>query len=187
MAVRPQLEHEPPPRRRDLRPLRTAITMMFLLGLVVGAAYYSWQIVTEPTGVEEEDDVVAVTTPACAMPVPEDPPPPEEISVHVYNGTNRSGLANQVARELREQGFIILDVANDPAGRSVTAVAEIRAESMEDDAVRLIMANFPGSVFLAEERDDDTIDVVVGEAYVEIGPQDEEPDPDATVEPLPPC
>lgn len=184
MAVRSPLERDRPPRRRDLRPLRTAITMMLLVGLVVGAAYYAWQIVTEPTGAEE-DEVVTVTTPACAMPVPEDPPPAEEISINVYNGTSRSGLANQVAREMREQGFIILDVANDPAGRSITAVAEIRAATMEDDAVRFVMSQFPGSVFLADERQDDAIDVVVGEAFDEIGPQDE--DSDSTVAPVPPC
>lgn len=185
MAVRPLLEHDHEPRGRDLRPLRTAITMLLLLGLVAGATLYAWQTVTEPTGAEEDEEVVT-TSPVCAMAEPEDPPPPEEISINVYNGTSRSGLANQVAREMREQGFVILDVANDPAGRSVTGVAEIRAVD-DDDAVRFVMSQFPGSVFLPEDRPDESIDVVVGEAFEEIGPQDEEPDPESTVAPLPFC
>jgi hypothetical protein len=185
MAVRPPLERDHEPRGRDFRPLRTAITMLLLLGLVAGAAWYGWQNVTEPAGGEEEDQVVT-TTPVCAMAEPEDPPPPEEISINVYNGTNRSGLANQVAREMREQGFVILDVANDPAGRSITGVAEIRAVT-DDVAVQYIMSQFPGSVFLPDERQDEAIDVVLGEAFEEIGPQDEEPDPDSTVAPLPFC
>lgn len=183
MVARPPLEHDLEPRGRRFRRLRTAITMLLLIGLVAGATWYAWQIVTEPTDVDDEP---VATTPACAVPVPEDPPPPEEISVNVYNGTNRSGLANQVAREMREIGFVTLDVANDPLGRSITGVAEIRAAE-QDEYVTFIMSQFPGSVFLADERQDEAIDVVLGQAFEQIGPQDDEPDPDSTNPPIPPC
>lgn len=183
MVVRPPLPHDLEPRPRRFRRLRTAVTMLVLLGLVAGATWYAWQTITEPT---DTDDEPVVTTPACAVPVPEDPPPADEISVNVYNGTDRSGLANQVAREMREIGFVTLDVANDPLRRSVTGVAEIRAAA-QDENVTYVMSQFPGSVFLADERQDDTIDVVLGQAFEAVGPQAEEPDPDSTIPPIPPC
>ncbi len=183
MVVRPPLAHDLEPRGRRFRRLRTTITMLLLLGLVAGATYYAWQIVTEPAASEDEP---VVTTPVCAVPVPEDPPPPESISLNVYNGTDRSGLANQVAREMRDIGFVTLDVANDPLGRSVTGVAEIRAAE-QDENVTYVMSQLPGSVFLADERQDDTIDVVLGQAFERVGPQSDEPDAESTTPPLPPC
>lgn len=197
--MHPPVNHDITPRRRGHRHLRTAITLVILAGFVAGSAWYAWQIVTEPAA--EPDDEVVVSTPECAMPVPTEAPPPEEVNLNVYNGTSINGLASQVARELRERGYVILDVANDPQRRSVTGVAEIRAAS-EDADVALVMSQFPGSVFLQDKRLDDSIDVVVGESFQQVGPQqkpDSEstgtpdpdstgtPDPGSTVTTYPPC
>jgi hypothetical protein len=172
--------------RRAYRRIRTAVTLVLLTGLVVWAAWYAWRIVTEPAATGEEEEPV-VQTPVCAVAVPTEAPPPEEISINVYNGTTRNGLASQVAREMREQGYVILDVANDPLNRSVTGVAEVRAANPDHLAVLLIMSQFPGAGFVPDERSDEVIDVVLGEQFTAIGPQDPEPDPESTVQPLPAC
>jgi hypothetical protein len=182
MAVHPPLEDDVRHRRR----IRTAITLVILTGLVLWAAWYAWDVVTEPAATEDGSEPV-VQTPVCAVAVPTDAPPPEEISINVYNGTSRNGLASQVAREMREQGYVILDVANDPLSRSITGVAEVRAANDENLAVQLIMSQFPGATFVSDEREDEVIDLVLGEQFAAIGPQDPEPDPESTVEPLPPC
>lgn len=185
MAVHPPLEDDVRNRRRYRR-IRTAITLAILIGLVVLAAWYAWRAVTEPAATGDDTEPIT-RTPVCAVAVPTDAPPPEEISVNVYNGTDRNGLASQVAREMREQGYVILDVANDPLNRSVTGVAEIRAANAEDLAVLLIMSQFPGATFVPDERSDAVIDVVLGQQFAAIGPQDPEPDPESSVEPLPAC
>ncbi len=185
MAIHPPIDDDVG-HRRAYRRIRTAVTLLLLVGLVVGAGWYAWKVVTEPTAAGEEQEPVA-QAPACAVAVPTDAPPPEEISINVYNGTDRNGLASQVAREMRELGYVILDVANDPLSRSVTGVAEVRAANADDLAVQLIMSQFPGAVFVPDERKDDVIDVVLGEQFVAIGPQDPEPDPESTIEPLPAC
>lgn len=177
--MHPPVNHDVLPNRRRRRHLRTAITLLILAGFVTGSAWYAWSIVTEPAA--EQDDEVVVSTPQCAMPVPTDGPPPEEVNLNVYNGTSINGLASEAARQLRERGFVILDVANDPQRRSVTGVAEIRAAS-ESPEVTLVMSQFPGAAFLQDKRIDDSIDVVVGESFHEVGPQ-EEPDPDSTETP----
>jgi hypothetical protein len=185
MAVHPPLEDDVRHRRRYRR-IRAAITLVILTGLVVWAAWYAWQVVTEPAATEDDSEPV-VQTPVCAVAVPTEAPPPEEISINIYNGTSRNGLASQVAREMREQGYVILDVANDPLSRSITGVAEVRAANAENLAVQLIMSQFPGATFVPDEREDEVIDLVLGEQFEAIGPQDPEPDPESTVEPLPAC
>ena len=185
MAVHPPLEDDVR-HRRMYRRIRTAVTLVLLIGVVVWAAWYAWRVVTEPTATGNEDGP-ATQTPVCAVAVPTEAPPPEEISVNVYNGTSRNGLASQVAREMREQGYVILDVANDPLNRSVTGVAEVRAADPRNLAVVLILSQFPGAAFVQDQRSDEVIDVVLGEQFEAIGPQAAEPDPESTVEPLPPC
>lgn len=185
MAVHPPIEDDFRQRRRSRR-IRTVITLVVLTGLVVWAAWYAWNLVTEPAATEDDTEPV-VQTPVCAVAVPTEAPPPEEIEINVYNGTSENGLASQVAREMREQGYVILDVANDPLDRSVTGVAEVRAADAEDLAVQLIMSQFPGARYVPAEREDEVIDVVLGEQFEAIGPQDPEPDPESTVEPLPAC
>lgn len=185
MAVHPPLEDDVR-HRRQYRRIRTAITLVILTGIVVWAAWYAWHVVTEPAATDDDSEPV-VQTPVCAVTVPTEAPPPEEISINVYNGTSRNGLASQVAREMREQGYVILDVANDPLSRSITGVAEVRAANAENLAVQLIMSQFPGATFVPDEREDEVIDLVLGERFEAIGPQDPEPDPESTVEPLPAC
>jgi hypothetical protein len=185
MAVHPPLEDEVRHRRRYRR-IRSTITLVVLIGLVAWAGWYAWNVVTEPAATDDEPEVVA-EQPLCAVAVPTDAPPPEEININIYNGTDRNGLASQIAREMREQGYVILDVANDPLNRSVAGVAEVRAADVDDLSVQLIMSQVPGAAFVADERTDDAIDIVLGEEFEAIGPQDPEPEPDASPPPLPFC
>lgn len=186
MAVLPPLQDEYRPRRRIYRRIRTAVTLLALTALVSYSAWYAWSVVTEPAAVLEEGEEPA-GGPICAIPEPTEGPEPEDVSVNVYNATSINGLASSTARELREIGFVILDVANDPDRRTISEVAEVRASSQDDPAVVLVMSQFPGSVFRGDERTDETIDIVLGNSFTEVGPQPEEPDPESTVEPFPWC
>jgi hypothetical protein len=183
----PDFELEP--QRRDHRHLRTAITLVVLTALVVGAGIYAWSLVTESTGDEDEIGPL-IAAPTCAVVAPTDPPPPEEIGLNVYNATSRSGLAQSVAAEMRERGFAILDVANDPTTRTVIHVAEIRATAEDNPGVDLLLSQFPGAVFYPDERTEPSIDLVLGEAFDGVPPAPEagEPaEPEGTATPLPPC
>lgn len=176
--------------RRNYRHLRTAITLMILTGFVVWAGFRAWDEVS--LDLEEDEDGIAevLPDPTCAAVVPTEAPAPEEIGLNVYNATDTNGLAQQVAGAMRERGFAILDVANDPTTRTVVHVAEIRASTSETPGVALVMAHFPGSVFFGDERSDESIDLVLGPEFVGVAP---EPSPGAvatpegTATPLPPC
>lgn len=54
------------------------------------------------------------------------PPPVQHTKVNVYNGTLKAGFAEQVADELRQRGFTIGQIANDPLRRKIRGTGEIR-------------------------------------------------------------
>lgn len=189
MALQPHLYSDARPPRRDHRHLRTAITLLVLLVIVSGAGWYSWNLIAGESEADEDPNGI-VAAPTCAVVAPTGAPPPEDIGLNVYNATDRNGLASSVAREMRERGYAILDVANDPTTRTVTQVAEVRANVEQQLAVDLVMSQFPGSVFLPDERTDGSIDLALGEAFEAIAaiPAPGEPAaPEGTATPLPVC
>ena len=170
----------------DQRHQRTAITMLVLAGLVFIAGWYGWDSITDP---DESSD--RASAPTCQPAAPTDAPPPAEIELNVYNATDRNGLASSIAREMRTRGFAILDVANDPSGREITGTAEVRAHLDSQAAASLVMAQVPGAVFIADNRTDGTVDLVVGTAFEALAPPGGAPAPvppaDGTSTPLPSC
>jgi hypothetical protein len=168
-------EYEAPPRQ-TWRHVRTGITLLVLVAFVVGAAWYSWNNVVSPA-----DDTTS-TSPditACPTVVPTEAPAPEDIELNVYNATRRSGLAQQVASQMRERGFTIMDVDNDPLGSTIEGPAEVRADPEYEVAASLVATMVPGAVLVPDERDSARVDLVLGEGSDELA---SEPDPDATAD-----
>ncbi|WP_432547040.1 LytR C-terminal domain-containing protein [Kineococcus sp. SYSU DK004] len=118
--------------------------------------------------------------PACA---PADPAlvAPADVTVAVLNSTGRRGLAAGVAAELRTRGFVVSDVANaaEPAG-PVTAVVRHPPQLLEP--ARAVVARVPGAQ-LAEDPEVGVVELVLGDAYAELAPEDALQPPPA---PLPP-
>ncbi len=103
---------------------------------------------------------------------------PGDVTVNVYNATIRRGLANNTAAVLRQRGFDVSAVGNDPLEAVIAEVAQIRAATADLPEVRLLLQHIPGAVVVADGRTDSTVDLVIGEAFVALG------DP-ATVTPVP--
>lgn len=176
--------------RRNYRHVRTAITLLILAGFVVWAGFRAWNEVS--LDLDDDDDPLAevLPDPTCAAVAPTEAPAPEEIGLNVYNATETNGLAQQVAGTMRERGFAILDVANDPTTRTVVHVAEIRASTREQPGVELVIAHFPGAVFFGDERSDESIDLVLGPEFAGVAPEPAPgavATPEGTATPLPPC
>jgi LytR cell envelope-related transcriptional attenuator len=176
MAVSRDLDTETRRRPADRRHLRTAITMLVLAAFVAFSGWYAWNTITEP----RPSGADATTAPTCIPAVPTDAPAPADIRLNVYNATDRNGLASSTAREMRERGFAILDVANDPLGKSVTGTAEVRAGADSEAAAGVVVAQVSGAVFVADNRTDGTVDLVVGEAFEALTPAGATPTPAAS-------
>ena len=158
------------PRGTGARPLhrrRSSVPAVLLVvaaiaGIVV-ASWWGW------TRSETRPQAVRTTpTPTCPAPAPE-AVPPGEVKVNVYNATDQRGLAARVAGELDRRGFRVKDVDNDPAGRAVTAAAEVRHGPAGVAAARTLAAQAgQGTVTVADQRRGTVVDLVLGTAFVRL-------------------
>ena len=98
-------------------------------------------------------------------------PKPSEVKTNVFNATDREGLAGNTSKELEGRGFQIANVANDPLGKGVTGVAEIRYGTAGASAAQLMAYYIPGALLVKDSRTDATIDTVLGAAFVAVAPQ----------------
>lgn len=98
-------------------------------------------------------------------------PKPSEVKTNVFNGTDREGLAGTTSKELETRGFQIGNVANDPLGKGVTGIAEIRYGTSGEAAATLMSFYIPGATLVKDGRTDATIDTVLGAAFVAVASQ----------------
>ncbi len=130
---------------------------------------------------DEEPAADVAPEPSCStlMVAPADElPPPKKVRVNVYNATETSGLASKTARDLKKRGFVIKDVANDPAGLPIEGVARIRYGPKAAKRAELLSYYLPGAELVEIERSGTVVDLALGNAFTFVPPQ---PDIDATL------
>lgn len=141
--------------RRPLPPL------IFLLVLALAAGAVWWTVIREDRAQRAEA--------AQACEVAEEGPPqldPATVSVRVFNATDTGGLAQDVADDLRARGFAVGEVANDPTGRQVEGVGEVRYGPRGRDAARFLAVFVPGTSTYRDTRADAVVDIVLGPEFV---------------------
>lgn len=132
--------------------------------LVAGTSWLAWSSSTE-----RREAPKPAATPSCPTPSP--PPtvvPEKQITVNVYNATDRQGLATAVAGQLAKRGFRIGKVDNDPLGRSVTGTAEVRHGPQGADAARTVTAQVDDAVAVPDQRGGLRVDLVLGAGFVRL-------------------
>ncbi|NEA35395.1 LytR C-terminal domain-containing protein [Streptomyces sp. SID13031] len=134
---------------------RTPITMVVLLGVLVGGGWWGWNSLTqssaEPTCVDTQMANDRLT--------------PKQVSVNVYNGGAKAGTAAAVAKVLTKRGFHVNKIANEPKGDKVVGVV-LRGTTVNAPEMNLIAGQVKGKVkAAADARSDHTVDLVVGVGY----------------------
>jgi hypothetical protein len=154
-------QRRPVPAR--IRPHRRAGPWLAFLGvLVVIAVVVWWQVLGADTtknpaadgcGPKADQSVAALD--------------PKTVKVRVYNATERTGLAKQVADGLKRNKFTVVASSNDPLAdtRKVEGVGEIRYGSKGEKQALLLSFWFPGIQLVADPRGDAAVDVAVGPTY----------------------
>lgn len=140
---------------RIFRIARTPLTLLFLLGVLSYGAYWGYSNVLAP--------------------VPEPPTPPcvdqtvkdgklrsSQVTVAVYNGGDRKGLAGDVGRAMRERGFKVVKTTNTNEKIQQTVIVGAKADNPE---VRLVKSFFKKATVRADNRPDRSVDVLVGNKY----------------------
>lgn len=152
------------PRRR--RALMRAVGVLLAFALLGGIGWAGWWY-----GLREEPAVATSSPcPTAAKPrarpaAPVRPLAPERVLLNVYNATGRTGLAGEVAEQLRERGFTVRDVANDPTKRRLTGAAELRHGRAGGPARVTIAAHVGPVPAVADRRKDTSVDLVLGPKY----------------------
>jgi LytR cell envelope-related transcriptional attenuator len=149
--------------------LRTPITLLVLLGVVVGAGWYGWSQVQEPL-----DNPFADNRKDCVNRTVEEGRTlrPGQVVVNVYNAGSRDGLASSTLDALVRRGFVRGTSSNAPRRVNVAAVAVIDGDP-DSAAVQLLRAQFRGPVVLQRKPNlgEIGLDVIVGNDYPGLKPK----------------
>lgn len=153
---------------------RSVLTIAVILLALAGAFYYasSYYRDTEPK------------PGPCTTEVAVPPLRASDITINVYNATSRRGLALATSKVAVQRGFRIAEVANDPKGKTVKEVAQIRYGPAGEESAKLLAQHVPGAVLVADKRKEETIDLVLGNKWKQFGPV---PKATSTGPTLPPC
>lgn len=164
-------------RRRSMAIL-TGLGAFLLVSFLVAFSYIQGWI---PAGGSADQPTAAGPAPTTSCTSPAPLPAPSTITVNVYNATERSGLAATTAKALADQGFVVAAVSNDPVGKPVQVVAQIRFGTSGAAKAEVVALRFPGAVKVADDkRTDDVVDVAIGEKFAAVAPP-------PTVAPTPTC
>jgi len=90
---------------------------------------------------------------------------PVNFNLNVFNSTNRDSLAAQTAAELRQRGFTVDLVSNDPLRSNLNAPAEVRGSKAEVAELREVAAEVPGAQIQTDSRWDPSVDLVLGNSF----------------------
>ena len=113
--------------------LRTATTLLVLSALLVAAAVWGWSAATESLP-GKVDQAVCVDTEVSAG----ERLYPQQVTVSVYNASNRSGLAGRTMRALRDRGFSAGSVGD---VRAKVGRAAVWSTDPSSPAVQLVTAH----------------------------------------------
>lgn len=149
---------QPQPRPHARIHWQTPITMVVLLAILVGGAWWGWNSLTdssaEPNCVEQK--------------LPNNRLVPKQVVVNVYNGGAKAGTAAQVAEALEKRGFNVGKVANEPNGDKIDVVS-IRGTTDNAPELKLVAGQLNQKALTeGDNRLDHTVDVVLGRGFTKL-------------------
>jgi hypothetical protein len=98
-------------------------------------------------------------------------PAPKDVKLNVYNSTSKTGLASDTAKELSARGFKIMRIANDPVGKKIPGVAQIRYGPKGERSAQLLLIYVPGAEMVNDYRTGPRIDLSTGKTFSGLSPQ----------------
>jgi hypothetical protein len=95
-------------------------------------------------------------------------PRTSKVKVNVWNATDRVGLASDVAKVLKARSFTIKKVDNDPQGKVLDGVGQIRYGVNGRANAELLAFYFPGAILVQDDRPKKVVDIALGNSFTEI-------------------
>ena len=172
MALRESpIRRRPPSRPPWLIPLLAVVAILVVVGVVYGIV----MLVRGPTSGAESAPQVS-SSPSCTVveqALGETLPQPEKVAVNVYNATQTPGLAGKTAKAVKKAGFSVVNVDNEPSGKVVTGIAEIRYGRKAKAQAELMRVYVPGADLVPVDRKGKAVDLVLGDAFAGLASPEE--------------
>ena len=163
------------PFRSRTRRRRRAAAAGVLGLLVLGAGLYGVvSLVSSPAPATAASACPAASASAAAAEAAAAKlPKPAQITVNVYNASSRNGLAAATAAALKQRGFTIGKVTNDPLKANLTVPAQVRGGVAGSPDMRVIAAEVTGAKLQPDTRTDHSVDLVLGTAFTALTTPDQ--------------
>jgi hypothetical protein len=87
------------------------------------------------------------------------------FNLNVFNATPRDSLAAQTAVQLKQRGFTVDLVSNDPLNSNLSIPAEVRGSKWDLSELRQVAAQVPGARIETDARRDPSVDLVLGSGF----------------------
>ncbi|MCE1177953.1 MAG: LytR C-terminal domain-containing protein [Micrococcales bacterium] len=153
-------EIEGPAQRIARRRRRAGVTLAVVCLLLFFAFWYAfsyYRAASEPRQVTTACPTSAQVRPA-------------DVSLNIYNATDKNGLAAKASNAMAARGFFIGTVANDPKKAKVPGVAQVRYGSATVNEARFVALHVPGATLVNDGRTSGDIDLVLGERFTAVKP-----------------
>jgi hypothetical protein len=147
-------------RPAGVRRRRPLPGLIFLLVLALGALGVWWNVLSDEHARDEAQ--AAACSIASAAPPSLDP---STVTLRVFNASDQSGKANEVASTLQGLGFVVSEIANDPTDNQVTGVGELRFGAPGAEAASYVKLFLPGATDRQDTRPTSLVDLVIGPEF----------------------
>jgi hypothetical protein len=170
------LRESPVRQHRQSRPM-WLVVLLIVVGVlvVVGIGYGVISLIRGSSGTDAADESTPLPSPCQTELVPAGDvlPVPADVTVNVYNATGTSGLASKTATALEDSGFKVAKVANDPVGKPITGVAQIRFGPKGREEAELLLVYVPGAQLVTLDRKGKKVDLATGDGFTGLATSDE--------------
>ena len=140
---------------RIFRAVRTPFTLLVLLGVLCYGAWWGWSNVIREVP-------PAPPAPCVEQELPKNQLKSSQVTVSVFNGGDKRGLAGDVGRSLRERGFKVQTTSNTLQKVQKTVIVGAGTKNPE---VLPVKRFFKDAEVKADKRVDGSVDVLVGNRY----------------------
>jgi predicted amino acid-binding ACT domain protein len=140
---------------RIFRVVRTPVTLLVLFGMLLYGAWWGYNNIIKPVPPLPPEPCVEQTVPKGQLKA-------SQVVIKVYNGGDRKGLAADVSRSLRNEGFRVVQTDNTVEKIQKTVIVGADANNPE---VLFVKSFFKEATTRSDQRVDRTVDVLVGNRY----------------------
>ncbi|WP_240615190.1 LytR C-terminal domain-containing protein [Arthrobacter ruber] len=154
-------------RRMSRRRIRHGVVLVLLVGLLAAGVFLAVGLARGDISIGASEPTPTPTSTCPAGPF--DYQDPSAITVNVYNSTSIDGLAGAAADQLRGRAFAVRDIGNRQVDAAAVTAVIVSGEGGRANAFTL-QRTLPGSVYRADEREDRSVDVIVGSSFAGLVP-----------------